>query len=315
MHYRLVICIVALTSLTAWKQTCIGTFAMQTSAVEGAAAVAGQAAAKQQQQEQQQQQTRRLKPARARSQVPACVRVMGGDSSSLGPGVQPEAVGGCDREHVGGAGSSSGGPSHSSGSVLASGIHSEKGADGWRAEGAGVQHGQDCKKSPRGGGGGHAGGDGQEQAGGAGPFLPVGPEKFEFAGKALWQAYLGGGTWQDVDPTWSEPLFQTLRDGVPAICLPHVYHNRQGDKVKSWYTIEFRGGKFTQRNEATGTVRDLRAIQAKTLKVVQPTQPPPSQFAVLPLLEHPAAPASPPDRMAGGDCGPQPEVSPSAPSQ
>jgi hypothetical protein len=144
-----------------------GDIAMQTPAVQGpAAVVAVAAAAKQLQQEQQQQQTRRLKPALARSPVHARVRVMGGDSSNIGSGVQPEAVGGCDPEHDGGA----------------SGSHSEKGGDGWRAEGAGVQHGQDWQKSPRGGGGGHVGGDGQEQAGGAGPLLPGGPEQVEFAG-------------------------------------------------------------------------------------------------------------------------------------
>ena len=35
--------------------------------------------------------------------------------------------------------------------------------------------------------------------------------------------------WEDVEPTWAEPLAQALRDGVRTIRLSHSYQNKFGE--------------------------------------------------------------------------------------
>ena len=70
-----------------------------------------------------------------------------------------------------------------------------------------------------------AGGDGG-QAGGAGSPVPV---EFQRTGRYMWQVHLGYDKWQDVDPTWAEPLAQALRDGVRTIRLWHSYQNKFGE--------------------------------------------------------------------------------------
>ena len=64
------------------------------------------------------------------------------------------------------------------------------------------------------------------------------PVEFELTGEKVWQVACGHGKWQDVDPTWAEPLFQALRDGVRTTRLSHSYQNKFGEEVCSWYTID-----------------------------------------------------------------------------
>ena len=49
------------------------------------------------------------------------------------------------------------------------------------------------------------------------------PVEFELTGEKVWQVACGSGKWQDVDPTWAEPLFQALRDGVAELRLMESY--------------------------------------------------------------------------------------------
>ena len=103
-------------------------------------------------------------------------------------------------------------------------------------------------------------------------------------GQDLWQADMGDGKWQDVDPTWTEPLFQALSEGQHTLRLPHVYQNRHGEEVRSWYTIDCTDTCATQQNEATGKRRELRVVQMMEPTAVgplaaspPPTSPPPTE--------------------------------------
>ena len=98
---------------------------------------------------------------------------------------------------------------------------------------------------------------------------------------------LGYDKWQDVDPTWAEPLFQALRDGVRTIRLSHSYQNKFGEEVRSWYIIDCQHTNYyvTQENEATGRRRWLRAIHLMALPAV----------TLRPPTEHLADPAGPAD--------------------
>ena len=91
------------------------------------------------------------------------------------------------------------------------------------------------------------------------------------AGQALWQVNLGGGTWQDVDPTWTEPLFQALRVGQSTLRLEHMYQNKHGEEVRSWYTIDCSDRSVTQHNDATGTRRELRVVELMPPRLVEPS--------------------------------------------
>ena len=110
-------------------------------------------------------------------------------------------------------------------------------------------------------------GDGQEQAGRAGPPASV---ECVLAGQGVWQADMGGGKWQDVDPTWTEPLLQALREGHGTLRLPHTYLNKHGEEVRSWYTIDCTDTSVTQKNEVTGKQRELRLVQMMAPAVVTP---------------------------------------------
>ena len=128
-----------------------------------------------------------------------------------------------------------------------------------------------------------AGGDGG-QAGGAGSLVPV---EFQRTSRYMWQVHLGYDKWQEIDPTWAEPLFQALRDGVRTTRLSHSYQNKYGEEVRSWYTIDCQHTNYyvTQENEATGRRRWLRAIHLMALPAV----------TLRPPTEHLADPAGPAD--------------------
>jgi hypothetical protein len=81
---------------------------------------------------------------------------------------------------------------------------------------------------------------------------------------------MGGGKWQDVDPTWTEPLFRALREGQSTLRLEHMYQNRHGEEVRSWYTIDRSDTSVTQQNDATGKRRELRVVQLLEPRVVEP---------------------------------------------
>ena len=169
---------------------------------------------------------------------------------------------------------------------------------GFQPEGVGGGGGGSDGGGDGGGAGGAGPADGGAAQGGqggsaAGPPVPV---EFSLPGQHLWQADLGGGKWQDVDPKWSDPLRQALRDGVQTIRLEHIYHNKGGGEVHSWYTIDCTDTtSITQQNEATGQRRELRAVQLMEPMVVEPRAlavPPP---ALPPPLEQPAAAKGPAD--------------------
>jgi len=108
-------------------------------------------------------------------------------------------------------------------------------------------------------------------------------------GRYMWQVHLGYDKWEDVEPTWAEPLSQALRDGVRTIRLSHSYQNKFGEEVRSWYTIDCQHTKYymTQMNETTGRRRWLRAVHLMALPAM--TLPPPTE----PLAD-PAGPADVP---------------------
>ena len=153
-----------------------------------------------------------------------------------------------------------------------SGLQPENG--GGRAGGDHAGSGGHGRDGQTDGAGGQAGGDGEAQAGGAGPSVAV---ACVFTGQDVWQADMGGGKWQDVDPTWTEPLLQALRDGHGTLRLPHTYLNKHGEEVRSWYTIDCTDTSVTQKNEATGKQRELRLVQMMAPTVVKPLDDAPQE--------------------------------------
>ena len=127
------------------------------------------------------------------------------------------------------------------------------------------------------------------------------PVEFELTDQDVWQACLGDGQWHDVDATWTEPLFQALRDGVPTIRLMRIHRNKFGEEVHCWYTIDCADSTdIQQQNEASGTRRELRVVQLMAPRLVEPralAAPPP---ALPPPLEQPAAPAGSEAEVPGG---------------
>ena len=157
----------------------------------------------------------------------------------------------------------------------AGGWKKDKGGD-WKRGRGGGWHGHDWKTADD---GGQAAQDGHVRQT-AGP-----PVECVLTGQDLWQADMGDGKWQDVDPTWTEPLFQALRGGQHTLRLPHVYQNKLGEEIRSWYTIECTDTCVTQQNEATGKRRELRVVQMMEPTVVgppaaspPPTPPPPTEL-------------------------------------
>ena len=209
-------------------------------------------------------------------------------------GVQPEAD---QRGSSGGASSAGGGGwTAGRGGVWNSGGAWNRGG-AWSAARGGAWRGND------GGDGGQAADDGRQAAadgqaaGEAGPPVSV---EFKLTDQDVWQAAMGGGTWLDVDPTWTEPLLTAMRNGERTIRLLHIYQNKYGEEVRSWYVIDCADATaVTQKNEATGKERKMRLVQLMEPAVVQP------QVVALqdvPLVQphvdvHPHAPL-PPERPA-----------------
>ena len=220
-------------------------------------------------------------------------------ASSTVFGWQPEVVGGDDGANDGGAGSAGGGAAQGGGGGWAGGGQGQEGGGGWWAAGGGGWQGHDWQKGRGGGGGGQAGGDdGQQQAGGAGPPVPV---EFELTDQDVWQACLGDGQWVDAAATWTEPLFQALRDGVPTIRLMRIHRNKFGEEVHCWYTIDCADSTdIQQQNEASGTRRELRVVQLMAPRLVEPHAPAAPPPALPPPLEQPAAPAGSEAELPGG---------------
>jgi hypothetical protein len=82
---------------------------------------------------------------------------------------------------------------------------------------------------------------------------------------------MGDGTWLDVDPTWTEPLLAAMRHGERTIRLLHIYQNKYGEEVRSWYAIDCADATaVTQKNEATGKERKMRLVQLMEPAAVQP---------------------------------------------
>jgi hypothetical protein len=117
---------------------------------------------------------------------------------------------------------------------------------------------------------------------------------------------MGGGTWLDVDPTWTEPLLTAMRNGERTIRLLHIYQNKYGEEVRSWYVIDCADATaVTQKNEATGKERKMRLVQLMEPAAVQP-QVVALQGAPLPH-DAPPPPELPadPEGDADGDAGTQ----------
>ena len=89
------------------------------------------------------------------------------------------------------------------------------------------------------------------------------PVEFELTGEKVWQVACGRGKWQDVDPTWAEPLFQALRDGVSELRLIGSY-SKDGQNVKAWYTIDLSDHRWiTQKKDDSRKRHQMRLAQLK----------------------------------------------------
>ena len=124
--------------------------------------------------------------------------------------------------------------------------------------------------------------------------------EFVLTGQDVWQTAMAGfDEWQDVDPTWTEPLLEAMRNGERTIRLLHMYQNKYGEEVRSWYDIDCADPTaVTQKNVATGKQRAMRLVQLMAPVVVQPHVAAP-QDAPLPP-EPPADPEGAADTQIAG---------------
>ena len=79
----------------------------------------------------------------------------------------------------------------------------------------------------------------------------------------MWQVACGRDKWQDVDPTWAEPLFQALRDGVTELRLMERYWEG-GRDAQAWYTIDLSDHTWIKQKRDHGrNWHQMRVVQLK----------------------------------------------------
>ena len=93
------------------------------------------------------------------------------------------------------------------------------------------------------------------------------PVEFELTGEKVWQVACGRGKWQDVDPTWAEPLFQALLDGVSELRLTGSYSK---DGQKAWYTIDLSDHRrITLKKDDSRKRHQMRLAQLKRARAAR----------------------------------------------
>ena len=95
------------------------------------------------------------------------------------------------------------------------------------------------------------------------------PVEFQDTGENVWQAACGPDKWQDVDPSFNEPLFQALRDGVAELRLMERYW-QDGQEAQAWYTIDLSDHTWiTQKRDGSkGKRQQMRVVQLKRPRLV-----------------------------------------------
>ena len=105
--------------------------------------------------------------------------------------------------------------------------------------------------------------------GGRGRAPVTGPVDFEVTGTRVWQVACGRDKWQDVDPTWTEPLFAALRDGVTELRLLERSW-QDGRPAHVWYTIDLSDHTWITRKGADARKRhQMRVVQLKGPRAAQ----------------------------------------------
>ena len=95
------------------------------------------------------------------------------------------------------------------------------------------------------------------------------PVEFEVTGTRVWQVACGRDKWQDVDPTWTEPLFLALHHGVTQLRLLKRSW-QDGREAEVWYTIDLSDHTWiTQKMDDARKRHLMRVVQLKRPRVAQ----------------------------------------------
>ena len=106
------------------------------------------------------------------------------------------------------------------------------------------------------------------------PPQPI-PVEFTVGDVDVWEVMGPNGSWYQCDQTWSDPIYWALQDGTTSLRLPHVYLNKHGEQVQSWYTLDLADiNAITQTNESSGKTREMRLMRCVQLSVPPPSPPP-----------------------------------------
>ena len=95
------------------------------------------------------------------------------------------------------------------------------------------------------------------------------PVEFEVTGTSVWQVACGRDKWQDVDPTWTEPLFAALRHGLTELrLLERTWPDGREQEV--WYTIDLSDHtRITQKRDDERKRHQMRVVQLKGPRAAQ----------------------------------------------
>ena len=79
----------------------------------------------------------------------------------------------------------------------------------------------------------------------------------------------GRGQWQDVDPTWVEPLEYALLNGAQEARCP-TQSWQDGKNTTVWYTIDLSDPTCITQTKVDGSkTREMRVVQLKRPNVAQ----------------------------------------------
>ena len=89
------------------------------------------------------------------------------------------------------------------------------------------------------------------------------PVELEVTGTSVWQVACGRDKWQDVDPTWTEPLFYALNHGVPQLrLLKRSWPD--GRELEVWYTADLSDHtRITLKEDDARKRHPMRVVQLK----------------------------------------------------
>ena len=95
------------------------------------------------------------------------------------------------------------------------------------------------------------------------------PAQSELTGKIIWQVACGRGKWQDINPTWTEPMLDSLRMGRPELEMLEEFVV-DGEMIQERYMVDMSDHtRITQQRRGTRKRHEMRVIQLKRPRLAE----------------------------------------------